>query len=109
MPKYKVPAVIVSNQVATVTYGIATFFTGVSYFYFAKDIRPLLPSFTPKGNAVVYLIGVAFILAGIAITINRSIARLAGYLLSLLLFGVAIVIDLRGVFNLDDSLKYLFV
>jgi putative oxidoreductase len=109
MPKSNIQTITVSNQAATIIFGISILLTGIAYFFFGKLIRPLLPGFLPGGVFWVYIIGTAFILAGIAIIINKQITQLASYLLAILLFCVAVGIDLRGIFNLDDKLTYLFV
>ena len=109
MPKNNIQTIAVSNQAATIIFGISILLTGIAYFFFARLIRPLLPGFLPGGVFWVYIIGIAFILAGIAIVVNKEITKLASYLLAILLFCVAVGIDLRGIFNLDDKLTYLFV
>jgi uncharacterized membrane protein len=109
MPKESAQVSLISSRLASIIYGIGIIFTGVSYFLYAKQITPLLPAFLPKTNFWVYLMGAAFILAGIAILINKKITFLACNLLVVLLFFTTVVIDLRGLFNLQDEFKNVYL
>jgi hypothetical protein len=108
MSKSNLQISLVSNRSALVIFGITILLTGIHYFYYAKQISMLLPGFLPKSDFWVYLIGTAFLLSGLAIIINKQITTLASFLLALLLICLAVGIDLRGIFNKDDDMKFLF-
>jgi hypothetical protein len=99
---------IISTRSALIIFGIASILTGADYFYFAKQIKLLFPNFLDH-VFVVYLFALAFVLAGIAILIDKRITTLASFLFAMMFFGLAVIIDLRGIFNKDDDLKFLFV
>jgi uncharacterized membrane protein len=100
---------LISSRAASLIYGIITILTGADYFYFAKQITLLLPSFLPKTSAWAFLMGLALIMAGFAIIINKQITRLACNLLVVLLFIIVVGIDLRAIFNLQDEFKVLYI
>jgi uncharacterized membrane protein len=100
---------VASNKLASLIYGISTSLTGICYLFFAPEIKLLLPHFLPARVILVYIMAIVFIVTGIAIIVNKPNARLASFVLAIMLFFIATVIDLRGIFNLGDKELYLFV
>lgn len=108
MSKTNLQISLISNRSAQVIYAVCIFLAGINYVFYAKQFSLLLPGFLPKSVFWVYLIAIAFFLAGIAILIDKQITVLASFLLAILLFCLAVGIDLRGIFNKEDEIKYLF-
>ena len=99
---------IIPNRTAGIIYGVATILTSGVCFFYSKQITPMLPAYFKHSNFWIYLCGVAFFLAGFAILLDLLITKIAGYLLAILLFCLAVAIDLRGLFNAADEVKYMF-
>jgi uncharacterized membrane protein len=100
---------LISSRSASIIYGTGIILIGISYFLFTEQIAFLLPHFLPKRIFVVYFFGLAFMLGGGAIILNKENARMATYLLIILLFCASVVIDLRSAFNLPDDLKPIYL
>ncbi len=64
---------------------------GIQHFKHPENMLVYVPPYLPGGIVWVYVVGVAFILAGMAFIVNRFVS-LAGYLLAalLLIFVVAV-------------------
>jgi len=57
---------------------------GIHHFRHPENMLVYVPAYLPGGITWVYVVGITFILAGLAFIVNRFVA-LAGYLLALLL------------------------
>ena len=75
---------------------------GIYHFQHPKNLLIYMPQFIPGGLAWIYIVGSAFILAAIAFIINRA-ARLAGYLLAILLFCFVLTIHLPNYLHAGDA------
>jgi len=71
---------------------------GIYHFLFPKNLIVYVPDYIPGGLAWIYIVGTAFILAAIAFIINRY-ARVAGYLLALMLFSFVLTVHLPNYLN----------
>src|SRR5260221_3838559 len=108
MIKGPIITAIIPNRTVGVNFGISTILSGGFYFFYAKQITHLLPRLMSHSIYWAYLIGLAYFAAGVAILFDLVITKLAAYLLALLLFCLAVAIDLRGLFNFPDELKIIF-
>ncbi|UAY52094.1 hypothetical protein [Ferruginibacter albus] len=106
MPKDSIPSVI-PNRTASIIYGITIILTGIYYFYYSRQISPSLPKFF-RHSFIVYTIGICFFFAGFSIVFDLLITKISGYLLALLLFCLAVTIELRGLLNSAEELKYIY-
>lgn len=79
---------------AVVLFSLVWMFFGTAHLVNAKDLQPLVARI-PGGVFWVYFTGIAMILAGFAIILNKF-AKPACYLLALMLFIFIIVIHLPG-------------
>jgi uncharacterized membrane protein len=75
---------------------------GVYHFLQPKNLIVYVPEFIPGGIVWVYLVGVAFILAGIAFILHKNV-QLAGYLLALLLIIFVLSIHLPNFLGAADA------
>ena len=68
----------------------------------------MVPSMFPAHKFLVYLTGICFLLAAIAFIINRY-AKIAGYLLALMLLIIICTIHVPGMMNAaDEGSKMMF-
>jgi len=100
---------IVSNQIVARLFAGVIFVLGIVYIKNALPITMLLPHFVPKYKLLIDLVALCFFAASVAIFVNTQISRIACYLLALLFFVLAFVIDVRGMFNLPDEIKYMYL
>ncbi|MES1216014.1 MAG: hypothetical protein ABUT20_10895 [Bacteroidota bacterium] len=93
------------SRVAVIILAIVLIVFGVYHFLHPRDMLNFVPNFLPGGIKWVYVVGVAFILAGIAFIIHKWV-KLAGYLLAGMLFMFVLLIHLPNYFNagsMDDQ------
>lgn len=82
---------------------------GASQILNAGDMSVNVPGFIPAARVFTYLSGGALLLAAISFIIDRF-ARLAGYLLALLLLMIVFVIDIPGAIQArEHALRSLFI
>ncbi len=74
---------------------------GIHHFRRPENMLVFVPAFMPGGIIWVYIVGVAFILAGLAFIVNRFVT-LAGYLLAFLLLVFVITIHWPNHRNAGD-------
>ena len=89
------------SRIAIYILSIVMIAFGIYHFLHPKNLLVYLPEFIPGGLAWIYIVGSAFILAAIAFIINWQ-ARLAGYLLAILLFSFVITIHLPNYLHAGD-------
>ena len=99
---------IVSSRLGSIIFGITIIVLGIFDCLQKSELTSLLPDFLNLHDSYIYLLSFCYILAGIAIIINRPIARTASFLLAVLLIGVTVVVDLRGYFDTPDSINDSF-
>jgi len=104
--KISLPELIPSRFISII-YAVAIIAMGGLFCYFADQIVPFMPHRFHKALWV-YLIGVGFIAGGGFIIYNKPSARTASYLLAILIFIVAVILDLRNLYNRVDDVKYIY-
>ncbi len=70
-------------------YAVPLIIFGVFHFLYASQMTEILPSFWPVPEGLVYISGLALILAGVSIILNIK-ARLAALLLALFLLIIIV-------------------
>lgn len=86
------------SRIAVSLLAIVMMVFGVYHFMKPQNLVNYIPGFLPGGNIWIYIVGVAFILAGISFITNKMV-RLAGYLLALLLLIFVITIHVPNFLN----------
>jgi uncharacterized membrane protein len=84
---------LISTRLATIIFALIIGIFGVNDIMYAKVMASDIPSFLPFPTVLVYISGTGFLLAAIAFILNRY-AKLAGYLLALLLLVKVFSVDL---------------
>jgi uncharacterized membrane protein len=75
---------------------------GIYHFLHPQNLIVYVPDYIPGGLAWIYIVGCAFILAAIAFIFNWQ-ARLAGYLLAILLFSFVLTLHLPNYLHAGDQ------
>ncbi len=89
------------SRIAVIILAIVLIAFGVYHFLYPRDFVNFVPNFLPGGIKWVPVVGVAFILAGIAFILHKWV-KLAGYLLALLLFCFVLLIHLPNYLHSGD-------
>ena len=89
------------SRIAVIILAIVMIVFGIYHFMHPKDMFNFVPNFLPGGIMWVYIVGTAFILAGIAFILHKWV-KIAGYLLALLLFTFVLIIHLPNYLNSGD-------
>jgi uncharacterized membrane protein len=89
------------SRIAIYILSIVMIVFGINHFTNPKDLLVFVPSFLPGGVIWVYVVGAAFILAALAFLLNRM-AKMAAYLLALLLLTFVIVVHLPNYLHAGD-------
>ena len=79
------------SRIAIAVLAIVMIVFGIHHFRYPENMLVYVPAYLPGGVIWVYIVGVAFILAGVAFLINRFVS-LAGYLLAALLITFVLTI-----------------
>src|SRR5215212_6039579 len=90
------------SRIAIYILAIVLIIFGIQHFLHPYDQLVKVPTFLPGGMTWVYIVGVAFILAGLSFMTNQLV-RVAGYLLALLLFSFVLSIHLPNYLNTADA------
>jgi len=90
------------SRIAVIILGVIMIAFGIYHFIQPKNLIVYVPDFIPGGIIWVYLVGVAFILAGVAFILHKSV-QLAGYLLALLLIIFVLSIHLPNFLGAADA------
>lgn len=100
---------LISTKLAIIIFAIIMAFFGANNILHAKDMAANVPSFLPAANVMSYISGAGFLLAAFAFIVDRY-AKLAGYLLALLLLIIVFSVDLPGMLRATGTpAKMLFV
>jgi putative oxidoreductase len=91
----------VISRVAIVILAIVLTAYGIYHFLKPANLVNYMPSFLPGGDVWFYIVGIAFILAAIALLTHRQV-KLASYLLAVLLFLFALTIHLPNYLHSGD-------
>lgn len=90
-------------------FGIIIGLFGAAQILNAGDMSANVPGFIPAAKIFTYMSGGALLLAAISLIIDRF-ARLAGYLLALLLIIIVLSIDIPGAIRAQDhALRSAFI
>jgi putative oxidoreductase len=99
---------IVPTRIPVIIIALIFGYFGVNHLLHADMMSGMVPSMFPAHKFFVYLTGICFLLAAIAFIVNRY-AKVAGYLLALLLLIIICTIHLPGMMNAaDDGSKMMF-
>jgi len=89
---------VLTTIVARILFGAPFIIFGLFHFVKGGDMSGLIPGWMPGVLFLVYLTGLAHILAGIAI-ITKKAGKLASLLLALMLLIFVLMIHIPGMFN----------
>ncbi|MCW3105575.1 MAG: hypothetical protein JWQ09_81 [Segetibacter sp.] len=90
------------SRIAVIILGVIMIAFGIYHFLRPQNLIVYVPEFMPGGILWVYLVGIAFILAGIAFIAHKKV-KIAGYLLALLLIIFVITIHLPNYLHAADA------
>ncbi|RYG40530.1 MAG: DoxX family protein [Chitinophagaceae bacterium] len=79
------------HRLACIVFAIITGAFGIFHLFNAKNMESKVPDFIPGGIIWIYISGIAFVLASIAILVNYH-TKLACYLLGVMLFIFVLVV-----------------
>src|SRR6185312_12713185 len=100
---------LVSTRLAIIIFAVIIAFFGANNILHAKNMAMNVPSFLPASKVMVYISGAGFMLAAVAFILDRY-AKLAGYLLAVLLLIVVFSVDVPGIVRAANvQIKMLFV
>lgn len=100
---------LVSTKLAIIIFAVIMAFFGANNILHAKSMAANVPSFLPLAKVVAYISGIGFLLAAVSFIIDRY-AKIAGYLLALLLLLIVFSVDLPGIVRApNEPIKMLFV
>lgn len=100
---------LISTRLAIIIFAFIIGFFGANHFLHAKDMAANVPSFLPIPQVLVYISGAGFLLAAVAFVIDRY-AKIAGYLLALLLLIIVFSVDVPGIIHAANThVKMIFV
>lgn len=100
---------LISTRLAIIIFAFIIGFFGANHFLHAKDMASNVPSFLPFPQVLVYISGTGFLLAAVAFILDRY-AKLAGYLLALLLLIIVFSVDVPGIVHAANiHVKMIFV
>lgn len=98
-----------STRLAIIIFGIIIAFFGANSILQAKTMSANVPSFLSFSKIAVYISGAGFLLAAFAFIIDRY-AKLAGYLLALLLLIIVFSVDVPGIIRSTHTpIKMLYI
>lgn len=100
---------LISTRVAIIIFAIIIAFFGANNILNASHMSASVPNFLPASKWMVYISGAGFLLAALAFIIDRY-AKIAGYLLALLLLIIVFSVDVPGiVHSANIHIKMLFI
>ena len=89
------------SRIAVIILAIVLIVFGIYHFMQPRVMITFVPNFLPGGLTWVYVVGIAFILAGIAFILHKWV-KLAGYLLALLLICFVLLIHVPNYLHSGD-------
>lgn len=90
------------SRISVIILGVVMIIFGLYHFVKPQTLLVYVPAFLPGGIIWVYVVGAAFIMAGIAFIAHKQV-QLAGYLLALLLIIFVLSIHFPNYLNAGDS------
>jgi putative oxidoreductase len=99
---------LIPTRIPVIIFALIFVYFGVNHLLHADMMSGMVPSMFPAHLFFAYLTGICFLLAAIAFIINRY-AKIAGYLLALLLLIIIFTIHVPGMMNAaDEGSKMMF-
>jgi len=96
---------LIPSRVAAIIYALVVVVFGVNHFMNADKMGGAVPSYMPgSGTIWIYITGGAFVAAGLAIIINKF-AKIACYLLALMLLIFVFGIHLQMAMSSEEMIK----
>jgi uncharacterized membrane protein len=89
---------LIPTRIPVIIIALIFGYFGVNHLLHADAMSGMVPSMFPAHKFLVYLTGICFLLGAIAFIINHY-AKLAGYLLALLVLIIICTIHLPGMMN----------
>ena len=100
---------LISTRLAIIIFAVIIAFFGANNILHAKNMAENVPSFLPASRVMVYISGAGFMLASVAFILDRY-AKIAGYLLAILLLIVVFSVDIPGIVRAANvPIKMLFI
>jgi uncharacterized membrane protein len=100
---------LISTRISIISFAVIIAFFGANNILHARTMASNVPLFLPAAKAMVYISGIGFLLAAVAFIIDRY-AKLAGYLLALLLLIIVFSVDVPGIARAANvQVKMIFV
>src|SRR3954463_3220447 len=97
----------VISRIAIVILAVVLAAYGIYHFLKPANLVNYIPLFLPGGDIWFYIVGIAFILAALALLTHKQV-KLASYLLAILLFLFALTIHLPNyLYSGDVEMKQL--
>ena len=90
------------SRTAVIILGVIMILFGVFHFLRPDNLIVFVPDFLPGKKLLVYLVGVAFILAGLAFIAHKQV-KIAGYVLAGLLIIFVLTIHLPNYLGAGDA------
>ncbi len=90
------------SRIAVWLLAIVMIIFGIHHFRHPENMLTYVPNYLPGGKVWVYVVGAAFILAGLAFIFNKFVS-VAGYLLAALLISFVLLIHLPQYLNAGDA------
>ncbi len=100
---------LIPTRIPVIIFALIFLFFGIGHFMNADKMTGYVPSMFPSPKVFVCISGAGFILAAIAFIINRF-AKIAGYLLALVLLIFICTIHIPGMMHAaDEGSKSMFM
>lgn len=100
---------LISTRLAIIIFAAIIAFFGANTILNANHMAADVPSFLPASKWLVYLSGAGFLLAAVAFIIDRY-AKIAGYLLAVLLLLIVFSVDVPGIVHARSTpIKMLYI
>ena len=100
---------LISTKVAILVFAIIMAFFGANNILNASQLAVNVPGFLPASKLIVYISGAGFLLAAVAFIIDRY-AKIAGYLLAVLLLIIVFSVDVPGIVHARSTpIKMLYI
>lgn len=90
------------SRIAVIILAIVIIIFGIYHFLHPDNLIVFVPDFLPGKKLLVYLVGIAFILTGIAFIAHKFV-NIAGYLLAVLLIIFVLLVHLPNYLNAADA------
>ncbi len=99
---------LISTRLATIIFAVIIGIFGANNILHAKVMSADIPSFLPFPKILIYISGTGFLLAAVAFILDRY-AKLAGYLLALLLLVKVFSVDIIQIQHAVDLPMRVFL